>query len=224
MDAILEKRELELDEQDLETIASLLGHAEQARTWKDRAKRRADLINKYLWDPQRGLFYDWDFQRNQRSDYNYATAFYPLWSGMASADQARALLRNLKTFEQPGGIVMSDRETKVQWDYPYGWAPIQMLAIEGLRRYKFDDEADRLSYKFLSMVVDNFTSDGTIREKYNVVTRSDEVHLAVGYSANVIGFGWTNGAFLVLLEQLPPGLRARLGQGERQGVAPPGAR
>jgi len=211
-------------EQDLETIASLLGHAEQARTWKDRAKRRADLINKYLWDPQRGLFYDWDFQRNQRSDYNYATAFYPLWSGMASADQARALLRNLKAFEQPGGIVMSDRETKVQWDYPYGWAPIQMLAIEGLRRYKFDDEADRLSYKFLSMVVDNFTSDGTIREKYNVVTRSDEVHLAVGYSANVIGFGWTNGAFLVLLEQLPPGLRARLGQGERQGVAPPGAR
>jgi len=209
-------------DRDLEKMSLLLGHTDQARTWSDRAKHRADLMNKYLWDPQRGMFYDWDFERNQRSDYNYATTFYPLWSGMASPEQARAVLGNLKIFEQPGGIVMSDRETKVQWDYPYGWAPIQMLTIEGMQHYKFDDDASRLSYKFLSMVVDNFTNDGTIREKYNVVTRSDEVNLTAGYKANVIGFGWTNGTFLVLLHDLPPGLRAKLGQGDRQAAAPQG--
>ncbi|HXZ80254.1 MAG TPA: trehalase family glycosidase [Terriglobales bacterium] len=207
-------------ERDLEKISTVLGHPDQARTWADRAKHRADLMNKYLWDPQRGMFYDWDFEQNKRSDYNYATTFYPLWSEMASPEQARAVVANLKIFEQPGGLVMSDRETKVQWDYPYGWAPIQMLSIEGLQHYKFDDVAGRLSYKFLSMVVDNFTNDGTIREKYNVVTRSDEVRLTAGYRANLIGFGWTNGAFLVLLHDLPPALRTKLEQGESQAAAP----
>jgi alpha,alpha-trehalase len=35
------------------------------------------------------------------------------------------------------------------------------------------------------------------------VTRSSESHVQVGYQANVVGFGWTNGAFLELLHALP---------------------
>jgi alpha,alpha-trehalase len=53
-------------------------------------------------------------------------------------------------------------------------------------------------------VLENFRHDGTIREKYNVVTRSSEVHVTAGYEANVVGFGWTNGVFLALLHELPP--------------------
>ena len=98
---------------------------------------------------------------------------------------------------------MSTRETGVQWDYPYGWAPIELLAVEGLRRYGYDAEANRISYEFLAMVLDNFQRDGTIREKYNVVTRSSEIPVTAGYAANVVGFGWTNGVFLELLNRLP---------------------
>ena len=54
------------------------------------------------------------------------------------------------------------------------------------------------------MVLDNFRRDGTMREKYNVVTRSSETNIQVGYTANVIGFGRTNGAILTLLDE-PPG-------------------
>jgi alpha,alpha-trehalase len=52
-------------------------------------------------------------------------------------------------------------------------------------------------------VIENFQRDGTIREKYNVVTRSSESQVAAGYQTNVIGFGWTNGVFLELLHDLP---------------------
>ena len=52
------------------------------------------------------------------------------------------------------------------------------------------------------MVAENFRRDGTIREKYNVVTRSSETRVEVGYQVNVVGFGWTNGAFVELLNQL----------------------
>ena len=53
------------------------------------------------------------------------------------------------------------------------------------------------------MVAENFRRDRTIREKYNVVTRSSETHVTTGYKSNVVGFGWTNGVFLELLHELP---------------------
>ena len=190
-------------EKDLEQMATLLGKSAEARQWAQRAQARRAAINKDLWDPQRGMFFDYDFQTGTRSTYHYITTFYPLWSGLATPEQARAVERNLGIFEHSGGLAMSDQRTGVQWDLPYGWAPTQLLAIEGLRRYGFNDDANRLSYKFLSMVDENFRRDGTIREKYNVETRSDETKVAVGYEANVIGFGWTNGAFLALLHELP---------------------
>ena len=59
------------------------------------------------------------------------------------------------------------------------------------------------------MVAENFRRDHTIREKYNVVTRSSELTIQVGYPQNVIGFGWTNGVFTTLLNELPPALREK---------------
>ena len=105
---------------------------------------------------------------------------------------------------------MSTQVTGVQWDKPYGWAPIQMMAVEGMRRYGFKAAADRVSKEFLAAVLDNYRREGTIREKYNVVTRSTESSVTAGYQANVVGFGWTNAAFLVLLHELPRGARKEL--------------
>ena len=114
---------------------------------------------------------------------------------------------------------MSRRESEGQWDYPYGWAPTQLLAIKGLRRYGYNADADRISYKFLSMIAENFRRDGTIREKYNVVTRSSETHVGAGYKANVVGFGWTNAAFLEFLHDLPHEEVERLSKDQDQAAA-----
>ncbi len=59
----------------------------------------------------------------------------------------------------------------------------------------------------------NYKRTGTIREKYNVVTGSDEAPVLAGYHENLIGFGWTNGTFLVLLHELPPAEQKMVLQG-----------
>jgi alpha,alpha-trehalase len=199
-------------EKDMEEISSLLGRKSEALHWRLLAARRAQRMHRLLWDATRGMFFDYDLRSGSRSHYPYATTFYPLWAGLATADEARSVVRNLHRFGQPGGLAMSTQETGVQWDYPYGWAPIQLLATEGLRRYGFDAEANRVSYKFLSMVLENFRRDGTIREKYNVTTRSSETQVSAGYTANAVGFGWTNGVFLELLSRLPTDWIERLRQ------------
>jgi len=205
-------------EKDLEVISGLLRRDEESEEWKKRAADRKERIQKYLWDSERGMYFDYDFENQTRSSYEYVTTFFPLWAGIPSQEQAKALLQHLATFEKPGGLVMSPKETGAQWDFPYAWAPDQLVADEGIRRYGFDQEANRVSYEFLSAVAENFRRDGTIREKYNAVTRSSETQVTAGYHMNIVGFGWTNGVFLVLLRELPQDSVTRLAK-EQSGKA-----
>jgi alpha,alpha-trehalase len=197
-------------EKDMEQISRWLGHGADADKWSRRAEARKKLVVRYLWDPKEGLFFDFNVETGKQSSYRYASTFYPLWAGLATPEQAKAVAENIKIFERPGGLAMSPYDTGAQWDLPYGWGNIEMLAIEGLRRYGFNAEADRVSYEFVSMVAENFRRDGNIREKYNVVTRSSESSVELGYHMNVVGFGWTNAAFLELLHGLPKEMADRL--------------
>jgi alpha,alpha-trehalase len=207
-------------ETDLEQISRILGKNEDAARWHERAAARKELIQKYLWDPERGMYFDYDFDRQARSTYDYVTTYFPMWAGIATPEQARALVKNLKIFERPGGLVMSPYETGGQWDYPYAWAPNQLIADVGLRNYGYNEDADRVSYEFLSDVAENFRRDADIREKYNAVTRSSETSVAAGYHMNVIGFGWTNGVFLQLLHDLPQNLVEKLSSEQNQQLQP----
>lgn len=197
-------------ESDLAKMASVLGKKDDAEGWRKLAEARKAKMNQFFWNAEKGMFFDYDFEAQKQSSYAYVTTFYPLWAGLATEEQARAVEKNLSIFEQPGGLDMSPTESGGQWDHPYGWAPMQLVGIEGLRRYGFNDAANRVAYKFLSTVAENFRRDGTIREKYNVVTRSSETAVTAGYHMNIVGFGWTNGVFLELLQNLPPDAVERL--------------
>jgi alpha,alpha-trehalase len=89
---------------------------------------------------------------------------------------------------------------------------MHLIAVEGLRRYGFNEAADRVSLKFLSMVLRDFVEHGTIKEKYNVVAARSDLAAGVkfGYTSNEIGFGWTNAAFVVLYDELSPVAKQRL--------------
>ncbi len=197
-------------ENDLAEMAELLGRTADAAQWKARAAERREKMQEYFWDASKGLFFDYDIVTHKRSSYVYATTFYPLWTGSATDEEARAVEKNLQLFEKRGGIVTSLLDSSAQWDYPYGWAPLNLFAIEGLRRYGYTEDANRVSEKFLSMIFDNFRSDHTIREKYDVVERSSRTHIGTGYAQNETGFGWTNAVLLELLHAAPPEMVERL--------------
>ena len=191
-------------EQDAGRIATMLGDASAAGEWQARARRRRELVNRYLWDPAAGLYFDYNAETGRRRPYEFATTFYPLWAGLASPEQARRVVGNLGRFEAPGGILTSTQTTGCQWDAPFGWAPLQLIAVDGLRRYGYQKDADRLARKFVSLVVDDFTARGTIVEKYDVQRRSSDLAgtLKFGYTSNEVGFGWTNAAIVELLAGL----------------------
>jgi len=193
-------------EDDTGRIMETLGDTSAAAMWRSRAASRRDLINTLMWDEEAGLYYDYNFRTRQRRRYDFATTFFPLWAGIASPAQAARLRENLSRFEAPGGLLTSTAVTGNQWDAPFGWAPLQMIAVDGLRRYGFQEDANRIAAKFVSLVAKEFDEHGTIVEKYDVRRRESDVaaDIKFGYSANQVGFGWTNGAVLDLLAGMRP--------------------
>lgn len=79
-----------------------------------------------------------------------------------------------------------------------------------LRRYGFTEDAGRVSFEFASTVAENYAKQGYIVEKYNAVSRSTDAHVTTGYPINLVGFGWTNAAYLDFLADLPAAKRAEL--------------
>lgn len=82
------------------------------------------------------------------------------------------MARNLPLFERSGGLQTSTNRSGEQWDAPFGWAPLELLAVQGLRRYGYNQEADRISTEFLSLVLEQYRKSDTIVEKYDVVQRT----------------------------------------------------
>ena len=177
-------------------------------------------MNQYLWDSTAGMYFDYDFTKNEEHRYVSATTFYPLWAKLASADQARALLQHaLPLLEMPGGVAGSSEESRGtitadhplrQWDYPYGWAPHQMLTWQGFLNYGYTNEARRLIYEWLYTITLNATQyGGTIPEKFDVTRRSHRVFAEYGNVGTTFsyitreGFGWTNASFQIGMGLLP---------------------
>jgi alpha,alpha-trehalase len=185
-------------EKDMAHFATVLGKTADASLWERRAATRQSAINRYLWDSASGMYLDYDYATGKRSTYKFVTTFYPLWAGAASDSQAASVRKNLAAFEQSGGLATSNFASGVQWDSPFGWAPTTWLAVAGLDKYGFHQDATRVAHEFSKTVLDNFEHDGTMREKYNVVDGSANVKVAAGYKSNVVGFGWTNAVYLKL--------------------------
>lgn len=175
----------------------------QAKFWSHRAQLRSSLIKKFNWDEELGLYFDYDFVRQERRIYRFGTTFLPLWTGLASQEEAeRVCVEGLKALELPGGLSTSDRLEGDQWDRPYVWAPLQLFAIDGLRRYGLNSHADRLAANFDSMVLKTWLTSGRLWEKYDGLKRDESVDLKFGYPSNEEGFGWTNALFTRFYDQL----------------------
>jgi len=215
---------LYLMETETAEIMKTLGRTQDQSVWVGRAEERRRKINQLMWDEQDGLYYDYNFVGKRVRRYPFVTTFYPLWAGIADDKQAARIVANLHLFERPGGLQTSTNQSGNQWDAPFGWAPMQLIAVRGLRRYRYTKEADRITANFLSMVLKDFLAHNTIVEKYDVVRRSSQLGEGIkfGYAANQIGFGWTNATFTSLFAESSAATRSnvlKLG-----GVAVPGTR
>ena len=188
-------------EMDIANHLDRSGDVRLAAEFRDRALARGDLMRTYLWSSEEGLFYDYNVKSGLRTSVKSLAAYSPMWVGMVDREQASRLRDNLGLFERDHGLATCDHDygyADRQWNHPIGWAPLHWITCAALRRYGFQPDARRIAGKWLAMNERVFRSTGSLWEKYDVV-RGAPASVMDRYP-NQIGFGWTNGVFVDLLQ------------------------
>lgn len=189
-------------ETDFAEAAMLLGNKSVAKEWQRKAGNRRDTMNELMWSKAFGVYYDYNFKKQRRGIVVSLAAYYPMWAGMASKKQAKQLVKSLRKFEERGGLTTTAAQqlsqfvpgtTPVQWAYPNGWAPLHFIVVEGLERYGYREDAERIARRWLMTNLSWFKSHGEFLEKYNVVNPSKRP--SEGVYPHQSGFGWTNAVF-----------------------------
>lgn len=195
--------------------------------WLLKASSRQEKINKLLWNAENGIYFDYDFVNEKQHFFEAATTFYPLWAKISTPEQAEILVKKtLPKFKMKGGIAGSTKESIAgvdenapirQWDYPFGWAPHQMLLWEGLLNYNFNDEVQEMVYRWLWLITRNAVDyNGTIPEKFDLSISSHKIFAEygnVGTEFDFIteeGFGWMNASYQYGLTILNDDLKQKL--------------
>lgn len=202
-------------EKDFAKAANILGEKKEEEIWEQRAAERHTRMKKYMWNNEKGFFFDYDFKNDRQSDFYSLAGFVPLWSKLATYEEAKKVRDNLHLFESDYGltitakIALPDPATYAQipesfrlsveellepkqWDYPHIWPPVEYLAVIGLLRYGFVDDAVRIMKKSVKANNNVYKKYGALLEKLDATTGEKPKDF---WYASQLGFGWTNAIF-----------------------------
>jgi alpha,alpha-trehalase len=186
-------------EQTIAEAYQLDGKTDLSRNYHLMATGRKDAIQKYLWNQDRGFYFDFDLKRKMQKQSMTLAGIFPLFVKIADSKQAElAGLVISEKFLRPGGLVSTLETTGQQWDAPNGWAPLQWTTITGLKNYGQEELAKTISKRWIQLNADVFKRTGKLMEKYNVV--DTQLEAGGGEYAGQDGFGWTNGVLLALIQ------------------------
>jgi alpha,alpha-trehalase len=175
------------------------GDAACARDFDAQADRRRAQIERWLWNAAEGRYGDYDTKDRRILPGVTAATLYPLFVGLASPEHAARVAQTVeRALLAPNGLRTTTVDTGQQWDKPNGWAPLQWIAVEGLRRYGRDDLAKQIALRFVATADREYRASGRLLEKYDV---EESKPGGGGEYPTQDGFGWTNGVVRAMQER-----------------------
>lgn len=199
-------------ERRIATRCAAIGDKPCATSFTRQAARRKSAIDHYLWVAGESRYADWDRSTARPTPILSAATAYPLFVGLASPSQAKAVTMTIRaSLVAPGGLRTTNFRTGQQWDAPNGWAPLQWVAIDGLARYGADDAAHAIAARWIDTVRRAYRETGRMLEKYDVEERKPG---GGGEYPLQDGFGWTNGVTSAILDRYPNLARTPVASGK----------
>ncbi|KAH3745762.1 Glucosidase YgjK [Pelomyxa schiedti] len=189
---------LGLDQKALSEMASLLNLSDDASKWLSKWDLTSETVQQNLWDENMGLFFDRN--PNTKELYTVVTpaSFWSMLAGVATVDQCQSQLVVMKNSSSlwlpyPMPVVAATEPTFDPSNYWRGptWININWLTIVGLERYGFEEEADDLQERSISIV----GSGPTPREYYNPLTEE---------GLGAYNYMWTGALYIVMVNDYRP--------------------
>ncbi|MFF2009720.1 trehalase family glycosidase [Streptomyces sp. NPDC058195] len=189
---------LAADQEYLAKIAGALGRGADADRWKRRAHTTATAVRTRMYDPSDGWFHDLALGTKAplTARGRGIEGAVPLWTGTASATQARAVREKLTDPAEFATTVPFPTVAKsspyfaptAYWRGPV-WLDQAYFALGGLRRYGYGKDADTLTDRLLDRA-SGLAGDGPVMENYDPTT---------GAPLNSPHFSWSAALLLPML-------------------------
>lgn len=165
---------------------------EKGKYYAQKRDQRKALMEKYCYDEESGIWFDYDFVNNKRSKVRCVACFMPYFHGLAK--DGRGLDKLCENLLCDCGVYACEDVGQLgyQWGYPNIWAPYQFFAYNALKRYGHLAQAKKLRDGFTALVEGCFEKTGEIWERYdeNGVAPSTEytTQRMLGWSAGVYNY------------------------------------
>ncbi|VDM96954.1 unnamed protein product [Thelazia callipaeda] len=167
-----------------------------------------DTFTDIFYDNSEKAWFDVNLQTGTKNYEAYPSIAVPLFAECYRRMDRRMMTDVLNTLQRngllnyPGGIPVSlMKDTNQQWDFPNGWANVNHMIVEGLRRsyhYRMQQKAFDIAQKWVKLNYHGYLKDGKMWEKYDVSKLYTQKATGGEYEIQD-GFGWTNGVALDLL-------------------------
>ncbi|XP_012280262.1 trehalase isoform X2 [Orussus abietinus] len=186
-----------------------MGNTTKAAEYTRLSEKWMEAVTAVLWHEEVGAWLDHDILNDIKRDYFYPTNILPLWTNCFDITKREEFVsRVLKYLEKNqiminlGGIPTTLEHSGEQWDYPNAWPPLQYFVIMALDNTR-DAWAQRLAYEMSQRWVRSnykaFNETNSMFEKYDATVSG-------GYGGGgeyevQLGFGWSNGIVMDLLDK-----------------------
>jgi alpha,alpha-trehalase len=174
----------------------------KSRKYEQLASRRKQLIQQYFWNAEKGYFFDYNIETSRQITQYTLAGLFPLFFNLVDTLEAERVKEVIEDkFLQVGGLVTTViPESGQQWDYPNGWAPLQWIGYHACKNYGFHTTAHEIARRWITLNAKVYFETGKMMEKYDVVN----INRPSGGGEYPLqdGFGWTNGVFLALWNDL----------------------
>jgi len=173
-----------------------------SRTYEQLALHRKQLIRQYFWNEEKGYFFDYNIETSRQTTQYTLAGLFPLFFHLVDTLEAERVKQVIEDkFLKAGGLVTTATpESGQQWDYPNGWAPLQWIGYIACQNYGFHTMAQEIAKRWITLNAKVYFETGKMMEKYDVVN----INRSGGGGEYPLqdGFGWTNGVFLALWNEL----------------------
>lgn len=162
-----------LSMESLSSIANELGYLDDKKEFSKQYTKLKDLINDKLWDPARGMYFDWSYKKKAFILIETISNLTPMVAGIPDKHQARKMMDkiidpNYYNTSIPFPSVARHEESFVKdmWRGPV-WINMAYLGVLGVNRYGHEQEAKYLARKIIKGVYETWKNTGSFYEFYD---------------------------------------------------------
>ncbi|KAL2095709.1 hypothetical protein ACEWY4_007857 [Coilia grayii] len=183
-----------------------LGNPTAAKEYEEAYERRQAAVEAVLWNSEKGSWFDYHLPTKSSNLYFYPSNLVPLWAHCFNNKdmqlKAFKYLKGSRALDYQHGVPTSFLNSGEQWDMPNGWPPLHQMLIQGLADIPLEESKEaafQLAQKWIKTNWAAYSKYQAMFEKYDVNTGGRP---GGGGEYNVqLGFGWTNGVALQLLNR-----------------------